>query len=197
MVKLNRIYTRKGDDGTTGLVAGARRLKSDPRIEAIGAADEANAAIGLARTSAHGMVRVTTLLGRVQNDMFDLGADLATPAGAKFDEPALRVTDAQVAWLEGTIDEFNRELEPLTSFVLPGGSEAAAHLHLARTAVRRAERATVAVVAGDGNINPVAIRYLNRLSDLLFVLARFANDHGNRDVLWAPGRYSESNKAGS
>ncbi len=197
MVKLNRIYTRTGDDGTTGLVAGARRRKSDPRIEAIGAADEANAAIGLARTAAHGMVRVTTLLGRVQNDMFDLGADLATPGGAKLDEPALRVTDAQVTWLETTIDEFNRELEPLTSFVLPGGSEAAAHLHLARTAVRRAERATVALAAVEANVNPVAVRYLNRLSDLMFVLARFANDHGNRDVLWAPGRYADAKKSGS
>lgn len=191
MVKLNKIYTRTGDDGTTGLVVGPRRLKSDARIEAIGAVDEANAAIGLARATALGMMRITTVLGRIQNDMFDVGADLATPGDdARLDSPPLRATDTQVKWLEKTIDQFNRDLEPLTSFVLPGGSLVAAHMHVARTAVRRAERAAVALASREADTSPAALRYLNRLSDLMFVLARSLNDYGQRDVLWVPGRFT-------
>ena len=191
MVKLNKIYTRTGDDGTTGLVIGPRRLKSDARIEAIGSVDEANASIGLVRATAHGMMRITTVLARIQNDMFDVGADLATPGeDSQFDSPPLRVTASQVEWLEKTIDQFNRDLEPLASFVLPGGSLVAAHMHVARTSVRRAERAAVALAARESDTSPAAIRYLNRLSDLMFVLARSLNDYGQRDVLWVPGRYT-------
>jgi cob(I)alamin adenosyltransferase len=191
MIKLNKIYTRTGDDGTTGLVIGPRRSKADVRIAAVGAVDEANAVIGIARAVSHGMMRITTVLGRIQNDMFDVGADLATPGDdSKFDTPPLRVADRQVEWLEKTIDQFNRDLEPLSSFVLPGGSLAAAHLHAARTVVRRAERAAVALAAAETDTSPAALRYLNRLSDLMFVLARSLNDYGQRDVLWVPGLYA-------
>jgi cob(I)alamin adenosyltransferase len=185
LVKLNKIYTRTGDDGTTGLVDGSRVAKDAARMEAIGAVDEANSAIGLAiamTTAEH-----ADALTRIQNDLFDLGADLATP-GEDFapGETTLRIVSAQVEWLEQTIDALNEGLSPLTSFVLPGGSEAAARVHVARAAVRRAERAAVALNRAEP-INPAALAYLNRLSDHLFVLARAINAAGPGDVLWVPG----------
>ena len=188
MVKLNKIYTRTGDDGTTGLVDGSRSPKHAARIEAIGAVDEANSALGLAILA----VDDAGTLRRVQNDLFDLGADLATPKGAldgegfEPGEMVLRVVDAQVDWLEDAIDTANESLEPLTSFVLPGGCEAAARLHVARATVRRAERAMTALAEHEP-VNPAALRYVNRLSDLLFCLARLANDGGKADVTWVPG----------
>jgi cob(I)alamin adenosyltransferase len=189
MVKLNKIYTRTGDDGTTGLVYGSRRPKFDVRICAFGAVDEANAAMGLARLAAKGMTRMQTTLERLQNDLFDLGADLATPGPDEGRQPApLRTTDAQVTWLEHTIDEFNAKLPPLTSFTLPGGTALGAHLHMARTIVRRAERDATELASREPDINGAALKYLNRLSDLLFVLSRVANDGGSKDVLWVPGR---------
>lgn len=181
MVKLNKIYTRTGDDGTTGLADGSRRRKHDPRVEAYGAVDEANAAIGLVRLHVGG--DDDAMLARIQNDLFDLGADLATPGDA---EGALRVTAEQVARLEREIDAMNADLPPLNSFVLPGGTAAAAHLHLARTIVRRAERLTV--LAADAEpINRQAVAYLNRLSDHLFVMSRALNARASGDVLWVPG----------
>jgi cob(I)alamin adenosyltransferase len=194
MVKLNKIYTRTGDDGTTGLVRGPRRLKSDLRVETYGTVDEANCTIGLARTIVSGQPRLDTLLGRIQNDLFDLGSDLATPGDDAADAKSLRVTGAQTSWLEQQIDHSNEALQPLTSFVLPGGSELAARLHLARTVVRRAERLAVALKQDEPDVNPDAITYLNRLSDLLFVLARVANADGRNDVLWVPGANTESRK---
>ncbi len=186
MVKLNKIYTRTGDDGTTGLVDGSRVAKHAARMDAIGAVDEANSAIGLAICPmAAGEWR--DALVRVQNDLFDLGADLATP-GEDFTpgEMTLRVVPEQATWIEGRIDAANEHIAPLTSFVLPGGSEAAARLHVARATVRRAERAITALAA-DEPVNPAALTYVNRLSDLLFVLARGANAGGADDVLWVPG----------
>lgn len=190
MVAINKIYTRTGDDGTTGLVGTARRSKADLRIEAIGTVDEINAAIGLARLHTGEAPSIDDMLGRVQNDLFDLGADLATvPDRSSTGKTAMRIADSQVARLETEIDAVNSRLSPLTSFVLPGGSPAAAHLHFARTLVRRAER-TVVRLAGTGEaLNPVAGRYLNRLSDLLFVMARAANRDGADDVLWQPGKH--------
>jgi cob(I)alamin adenosyltransferase len=189
MVKLNKIYTRTGDDGSTGLVDGSRLAKHTPRIEAIGAVDEANSAIGLAACAVGDEGRCEALF-RVQNDMFDLGADLATPAadgdGFELSEMVLRIVPAQVEWLEHAIDAANERLEPLTSFVLPGGGEGAARLHVARASVRRAERAMVAL-AGHERVNPAALAYVNRLSDYLFTLARVENDDGRRDVTWVPG----------
>ncbi len=191
MVRLNKIYTRTGDDGTTGLGNGERRLKSDLRIEAGGAVDEANACVGLARLhTAQAYPAIDAILERVQNDLFDLGADLTTPESA---EPLgfepLRVVASQVAGLERDIDALNSALQPLRSFVLPAGSPASAALHLARTVARRAERALVALGENRGEIvNPEAVRYLNRLSDLLFVAARAVNDNGKTDVLWVPGK---------
>ena len=189
MVKLNKIYTRTGDDGTTGLVDGSRRPKSSPRMAAIGDVDEANSAIGLA-AAAFGEGREAEALFRIQNDLFDLGADLATPAGESEDfapsEMVLRVVAGQVAWLESAIDDATAQLEPLTSFILPGGSEDAARLHLARAIVRRAERAVVAL-ADSEPVNPQALAYINRLSDYLFVAARLANEQGRADVKWVPG----------
>jgi cob(I)alamin adenosyltransferase len=184
MVKLNKIYTRTGDDGTTGLVDGSRRAKHDARMHAIGEVDEANSAIGLAARKAG---KFAAALNRIQNDLFDLGADLATP-GEDFapSEMVLRIVPAQVAWLESAIDALNENLAPLTSFVLPGGSEGAARVHLARAIVRRAERAATAL-AGAEPVNPAALGYLNRLSDYLFVLARVLNDNGATDVKWVPG----------
>ena len=189
MVKLNKIYTRTGDDGTTGLVDGSRLPKHAARMEAIGAVDEANSALGLAAVAlADG--EFATPLYRIQNDLFDLGADLATPAGEDDDfapsEMVLRIVAAQVAWLERAIDDANARLEPLTSFVLPGGSDAAARLHVARASVRRAERAMTAMAA-QMPANSEALAYINRLSDYLFVLARVANDDGRADVKWVPG----------
>ena len=189
MVKLNKIYTRTGDDGTTGLVDGSRQPKSSPRMAAIGDVDEANSAIGLA-AAALGEGRAVGALFRIQNDLFDLGADLATPAGENEDfapsEMVLRVVAGQVVWLESAIDDATAQLEPLTSFILPGGSENAARLHLARAIVRRAERAVVAL-ADSEKVNPQALAYVNRLSDYLFVAARLANQQGRADVKWVPG----------
>ena len=185
MVVLNKIYTRTGDDGTTGLVDGSRRPKHDPRIVAYGAVDEANAAIGLARLHTEG--EDDARLARVQNDLFDLGADLATP-GDDFAPTAtsLRIAAAQVERLEREIDAMNADLAPLRSFVLPGGSPAAAHLHLARTVTRRAEQLAVEAAAREP-INPQAVAYLNRLSDHLFVMSRAVNARAGGDVLWTPG----------
>lgn len=189
MVKLNRIYTRTGDNGTTGLVDGSRLPKHAARMEAIGAVDEANSALGVAAAAMSGGATSPELF-RIQNDLFDLGADLATPASEdeSFEpsEMVLRVVAVQVAWLEDAIDAANARLQPLTSFVLPGGSEAAARLHVARAAVRRAERAMTALAAAEP-VNPQALAYINRLSDFLFVLARVANADGSDDVKWVPG----------
>lgn len=188
MVKLNKIYTRTGDDGTTGLVDGSRVAKASLRIEAIGKVDEANSAIGLA-AAAPGAADHAGALFRIQNDLFDLGADLATPsANGDFSpsEMVLRIVPAQVDWLEQAIDALNALLEPLTSFVLPGGSEAAARTHVARAACRAAERAMVALDATEA-VNPTALAYVNRMSDYLFVLARVMNANGAGDVRWVPG----------
>ena len=190
MVKLNKIYTRTGDDGTTGLVDGSRCPKHCARIAAIGVVDEANSAIGVAICALEDTVQAA-MLTRVQNDLFDLGADLATPAvDGDFtpSEMVLRIVPSQPDWLEGQIDALNDQLEPLTSFVLPGGSEAAARIHVARATTRAAERAMTALAAEDA-VNPAALAYINRLSDLLFVLARIANDGGRSDVKWVPGAH--------
>lgn len=188
MVRLTRIYTRGGDRGETSLSDGTRVKKHALRIEAIGAVDEANAAVGLARiqTGRHAQAGPDTMLSRIQNDLFDLGADLSTPEGGGGAKGPLRIVAAQVERLEREIDAMNAELQPLDSFVLPGGTDVAAALHLARTVVRRAERLAVALAEGE-SVNPEAIKYLNRLSDHLFVLARVANDRGVSDVLWRPG----------
>ncbi len=186
MVRLTRIYTKGGDKGQTSLGDGVRVAKHDPRVAAYGTVDEANAVIGLARLHCSG--EIDAILGRVQNDLFDLGADLCRPeSDAPAKHPPLRVSAAQVERLEGEIDQINANLAPLTSFVLPGGTAAAAALHLARTVARRAEREMTAL-ADEAAVNPEAIRYINRLSDLLFVLAREANDRGAKDVLWTPGK---------
>jgi cob(I)alamin adenosyltransferase len=188
MVKLTRIYTRGGDKGETSLSDGTRVKKHALRIEAIGAVDEANAAIGMARlqTGSHAQAGPDTMLGRVQNDLFDLGADISTPEGGGGAKDPLRILASQVERLEHEIDAMNTELQPLDSFVLPGGTELAAALHVARTVVRRAERLVVALAEKE-TVNPEAIKYLNRLSDHLFQLARTANDKGLSDVLWRPG----------
>jgi cob(I)alamin adenosyltransferase len=190
MVKLNKIYTRTGDDGTTGLVDGSRVSKSDARLHAIGEIDEANCALGVAvqqLESDEGQTALVSDLRRIQNDLFDLGADIATP-GTSF-EPSpmeLRIIPEQVAWLEAAIDAANEQLPPLTSFILPGGSLAAAHMHMARAISRRAERALVSA-AQSVSINPQAIQYVNRLSDYLFVLCRLINASRGCDILWVPG----------
>jgi cob(I)alamin adenosyltransferase len=184
MVRLTRIYTRGGDGGETSLVDGRRVAKHDLRVEAYGTVDEANAVLGLAGLHAKGAI--AAMLARIQNDLFDLGADLATPSGGRKDKGALRILATQVARLEREIDGLNAKLKPLDSFVLPGGTELAASLHLARTVVRRAERQAVALAKREA-INPEAIKYLNRLSDHLFVLARHANANGKKDVLWRKG----------
>lgn len=185
MVKLNKIYTRTGDDGTTGLVDGSRCPKNSARIAAMGLVDEANSAIGLAAVKMTGAPGAE--ITRIQNDLFDLGADLATP-GDNFapSELVLRVVLSQVEWLEARIDALNEKLTPLTSFILPGGTELAARLHVARATTRAAERAMVALAAEDA-VNPAALAYVNRLSDYLFVLARVINDNGKLDVKWVPG----------
>lgn len=188
MVKLNKIYTRTGDDGSTGLVDGSRVAKASLRIDAIGKVDEANSAIGLA-AAADPQGSHAAALYRIQNDLFDLGADLATPApDGDFapSEMVLRIVPAQVEWLERAIDALTEQLEPLTSFVLPGGSEAAARIHVARATTRAAERAMVALAAAEP-VNPAALGYVNRLSDYLFQLARVMNDGGRADVKWIPG----------
>ena len=189
MVKLNKIYTRTGDDGTTGLVDGSRVAKNAARMEAIGAIDEANSAIGLAVAgiAAGASAEHVSALTRIQNDLFDLGADLATPGEDFTPSPmTLRIVPSQAEWLEAQIDALNGGLEPLRSFILPGGSEAAARVHVARASARKAERAMVALAAGDP-VNPAALAYVNRLSDYLFVLARAINAAGSGDVLWVPG----------
>lgn len=186
MVQLTRIYTRGGDKGKTSLGTGKRVVKHDPRVTAYGAVDEANATVGLARL--HVAAEVDAMLARIQNDLFDVGADLCTPEVENPEHPPLRVAESQVSWLEQRIDAVNAELQPLKSFVLPGGSAAAAYLHLARTVARRAERDITALAESEA-INTQALRYMNRLSDLLFVLARQANDKGDSDVLWKPGEH--------
>ncbi|WP_313194689.1 cob(I)yrinic acid a,c-diamide adenosyltransferase [Shinella zoogloeoides] len=190
MVKLNKIYTRTGDNGTTGLVAGPRRKKHDLRVESYGEVDEANSAIGLARQHLADFPALDRMLMRVQNDLFDLGADLATPeTGKTLDYEPLRIAQAQVDRLEKEIDALNADLEPLRSFVLPGGTPAAAALHLARTVARRAERRIVALQDSEGEtVSAAAVAYINRLSDFLFVAARWVNDKGRADILWVPGQ---------
>ncbi|MCR9139590.1 MAG: cob(I)yrinic acid a,c-diamide adenosyltransferase [Alphaproteobacteria bacterium] len=189
MVKLNKIYTRTGDDGTTGLGSGQRREKYDLRIAAFGTVDEANACVGMARLHTADAPTLDAMLSRMQNDFFDLGADLATPdTGEKLEYEPLRVTDQQVERVEREIDALNADLEALRSFILPGGSPASAALHLARTVARRAERLMVELNEKTGEpVNPAALRYINRVSDLLFVAARCANANGRDDVLWVPG----------
>jgi cob(I)alamin adenosyltransferase len=190
MVKLNKIYTKTGDDGTTGLATGPRRLKSDLRVEAYGTIDETNSFIGLARQHTVELATLDTMLMRIQNDLFDLGADLSTPdTGETLAYEPLRIIAAQVTRLEAEIDELNADLDPLRSFVLPGGSGAAATLHIARTVARRAERLMVDLARMDGEIvSKDALAYVNRLSDFLFVAARWTNDKGKSDVLWVPGK---------
>ena len=192
MVVLNRIYTRTGDDGTTSLGSGARRKKYDLRVAAYGTLDEVNAVLGLVRLHTAGDAALDASLdaslGRIQNDLFDVEADLCLaekgPGGAR-----LTVTDAQVAWLEAEIDRLNDELEPLRSFILPGGSPASAYMHLARTVCRRAERIMVELRdQPDEEVSEPSLKYVNRLSDYLFVAGRYANDKGAKDVLWAPGQ---------
>jgi cob(I)alamin adenosyltransferase len=192
MVKLNRIYTRAGDRGDTRLATGQSVRKHSLRVSAYGHVDETNSCVGLARLQTEHDRVLDAMLGRIQNDLFDVGADLATPQrGVKGFEP-LRIVQAQVDRLEREIDQLNGELSPLTSFVLPGGSAAAAALHLARTVCRRAERAAVELADAEGEeVSPQAVMYLNRLSDLLFVMARWANAKGAADVLWAPGATRE------
>jgi cob(I)alamin adenosyltransferase len=189
MVVLNKIYTKTGDDGTTALGTGERRPKNDLRIEAYGTVDETNAIVGIVRLhTADSAPDVDAILGRIQNDLFDLGADLATPeTDENLGYEPLRLTDGQVDALEEAIDRLNADLQPLRSFVLPGGSPAAAHLHLARTVSRRAERLMVELQTRE-KINPCAIRYMNRLSDFFFVASRFLNSKGDGDVLWVPGQ---------
>ena len=188
MVKLNKIYTRTGDDGTTGLGTGERRKKYDLRVDAYGTVDEANAAIGLARTHLAG-TGLDPILARMQNDLFDLGAELATPdTGAELGYEPLRIVESQVERLENDIDALNARLEPLRSFVLPAGHPGAAALHLARTIIRRAERLMVELAdTAQEPVGQPALKYVNRASDLLFVAARIANDDGKSDVLWVPG----------
>jgi cob(I)alamin adenosyltransferase len=191
MVLLNKIYTRTGDGGQTRLVTGEMVAKADPRVEAYGTVDELNAVIGLVRLETQGDPALDPILARIQNDLFDLGADFATPQAAELGFEALRIVDSQVERLEREIDSLNEGLSPLNSFVLPGGSRAATMLHLARTVCRRAERRAVVFVAAAPRVDGApphgpALRYLNRLSDLLFVASRHANDRGVADVLWVP-----------
>jgi len=192
MVVLNRIYTRTGDDGTTALGSGERRKKFDLRIAAYGTVDELNACLGIARLHTAAEPTVDAMLARIQNDLFDLGADLCTPESAKGKGPGgarLAVTDAQVTRLEQEIDALNDALDPLRSFVLPGGTSAAAYLHLARTVCRRGERLVVELAdKPDEVVSAAAIKYINRLSDFLFVASRFLNHKGSADVLWVPGQ---------
>ena len=186
MVKLTKIYTRGGDAGETSLGDGSRVPKHDRRVAAYGTVDEANAVIGMARLHTAGMTDADAMLSRIQNDLFDLGADLCTPEEEEPKYPPLRIVQAQVDRLEAEIDAMNADLAPLTSFILPGGSPAAAHLHLARTVVRRAER-LMTDLARHEPVTPAALKYVNRLSDHLFVLSRVVNRNGADDVLWVPG----------
>lgn len=184
MVTLTRIYTRGGDGGETSLGDGSRVKKQNLRVATYGTVDETNSIVGLAQLHAQG--EADAMLVRIQNDLFDLGADLCTPETGRKAEGALRIVDAQVERLEREIDRMNAELQPLTSFILPGGTPASAYLHLARTVARRAER-LICELAETEPVNPAAIRYINRVSDHLFVLARWENEKGLRDVLWVPG----------
>lgn len=193
MVKLNKIYTKTGDDGTTGLGSGERRKKYDLRVDSYGTVDEANSCIGMARlhTSDHAEhTKLDAALKRIQNDLFDLGADLSCPdTGEKIDYEPLRIIESQVERLEADIDFFNEKLEPLRSFILPGGSPAAAALHLARTVTRRAERLVVELADQPNEpVNKATIKYMNRLSDFLFVASRHVNENGKADILWVPGQ---------
>jgi cob(I)alamin adenosyltransferase len=189
MVVLSKIYTRTGDDGTTALGSGRRVAKFDLRVECYGTLDESNAAMGLARLHTRSDQALDAMLARIQNDLFDLGAELCYPDESKDARGRLSVSDAQVERLESEIDTLNRELQPLRSFVLPGGTQAASFLHLARTISRRAERLMVALAARPNEpVGGSALRYINRLSDFLFVAARYANDKGQSDVLWVPGQ---------
>jgi cob(I)alamin adenosyltransferase len=185
MVKLTKIYTRGGDKGETSLGDGARVPKHDLRVAAYGTVDEANSVVGLARLHTSG--EADAMLGRIQNDLFDLGADLCTPEAANPTYPPLRMTQPQIDRLEHEIDAMNVKMKPLDSFILPGGTPAAAYLHLARTVARRAERLMTELAAHE-KMNKLAIAYINRLSDHLFVLARHLNDDGAKDVLWVPGK---------
>jgi cob(I)alamin adenosyltransferase len=190
LVKLNKIYTRTGDDGTTGLGDGSRVAKHDLRVEAYGTVDEANSCLGLARLHTGAWPDLDAILSRIQNDLFDLGADLCTPdMGEPLPYEPLRIVQPQVERLEAEIDRLNAELSPLKSFVLPGGVAAAGYLHLARTVARRAERLMTALAADpDERVGRPALEYVNRLSDLLFVAARWVNAQGEGDVLWVPGK---------
>jgi cob(I)alamin adenosyltransferase len=197
MVRLTRIYTRGGDTGQTSLGDGSRVAKQSPRVEAFGTVDEANAAVGVVRlhtAQSDDGGEADAMLARIQNDLFDLGADLCTPHEGQRAEGALRIVAAQVKRLEREIDAMNAELQPLNSFVLPGGSAAAAHLHVARTVTRRAER-LVCALAAEETVYPEAVKYLNRLSDHLFVLSRRLNDNGAKDVLWQPGATRDDKKS--
>lgn len=188
MVKLNKIYTKTGDDGTTGLTDGSRVDKDDVRVAAYGDVDEANSVIGMARLALENL-QLDGYLAAVQNDLFDLGADLSTPlpeTGAQDSEYALRMSQSQTDRVEGDLDTLNADLSPLNSFVLPGGHPPAAYLHLARTVTRRAERHMVTLSKHQA-VNPYALTYINRLSDFLFVAARWCNDQGDADVKWVPG----------
>lgn len=188
MVQLTRIYTRTGDDGTTSLGDMSRTGKNDPRLRAYADVDEANCAIGVVLATSDIAPDVRDLLTQIQNDLFDVGADLCTPVVDAPEHPPLRITQAYIDALEGACDQFNERLQPLRSFILPGGNPASAHLHVARTVVRRAERSTWAALdMYHGGMNPLTATYLNRLSDLLFILARVANGGGQGDVLWQPG----------
>lgn len=190
MVVLNKIYTKTGDNGTTALGSGERRMKYDLRVSAYGTVDEANSCIGIARLGlAETAPEMDAALSRIQNDLFDLGADLATPeTGEDLGYEPLRIVPSQVSRIEADIDQFNKDLSPLRSFILPGGSPAAAHLHLARTVARRAERMIVELGEQAGeHVNPETIRYMNRVSDFLFVASRVVNDMGKADILWVPG----------
>lgn len=193
MVKLNKIYTRTGDDGTTGLVSGPRRMKFDLRVAAYGSIDETNSALGVAALHLKDHPKVAAMVFRIQNDLFDLGADLATPDdGQVLAWEPLRIVDKQVGRIEAEIDQLNEKLEPLKSFVLPGGTEASAYLHLARTIARRAEREIVELSKIEGEVvSSAAVKYINRLSDFLFVAARYVNHIGSNasgDILWVPGQ---------
>lgn len=187
MVVLNRIYTKTGDGGETRLASGAPVSKTDARVEAYGAVDELNAVLGVARLHSGQNDRIDAMLARIQNELFDLGADLATPHEPAPKWEALRIQDGQVERLEQEIDWMNECQKALDSFILPGGSPLSAHLHLARTVCRRAERDAIRAVEAGRELSPVAIRYLNRLSDHLFVAARRANAHGADDIKWTPG----------
>ena len=190
MVQLTKIYTRGGDQGETSLGDGSRVAKHDARVEAYGTVDEANAVIGLVRvgivSAGEDEHALDAVLGRIQNDLFDLGADLCTPENGRRAEGALRIVTSQVEWLEAEIDKTNDRLTPLNSFILPGGSPVAANLHLARTVARRAERCVTKLARSEA-VNAEAVKYLNRLSDLLFVMSRATNNNGANDILWIPG----------